>query len=41
MPNGKHVVVTASGARYDPDAAKWFGPGSTIFEAILANYHDP
>ena len=38
MPNGKQVVVTAKGARYDPDAVKWFGPGSTVFEAILANF---
>ena len=38
MPNGKHVVATANGARYDPDAAAWFGPGSSIFDAILANY---
>ena len=38
MPNGKGVVVTAKGARYDPDAVKWFGPGSAIFEAISANY---
>ena len=38
MPDGKYVVVTPSGARYDPDAAAWFGPGSAIFEAIIANY---
>lgn len=38
MPNGKPTVVTAKGARYDPDAVKWFGPGSTIFEAVLANF---
>lgn len=38
MPNGKYVVATTVGARYDPDASAWFGPGSTIFEAILANY---
>ena len=38
MPNGEGVVVTANGTRYNPDAVKWFGPGSSIFEAILANY---
>ncbi len=38
MPNGKYVETTAIGARYDPDTATWFGPGSTVFEAILANY---
>ena len=38
MPNGKDAVTTANGARYDPDMVKWFGPGSAIFEAILANY---
>ena len=41
MPNGSGVVATASGARYDTDSVTWFGPGSAIFEAIIANYHDP
>ena len=38
MPNGEDDVVTANYSRYDPDAVTWFGPGSAIFEAILANY---
>lgn len=38
MPNGNSVVVTANALRYDPDVATWFGPGSGIFEAILANF---
>ncbi len=37
MPNSKHVIATTIGARYDPDTAIWFGPGSAIFESILAN----
>ena len=37
-PDGKYVVVTPIDTRYDPDAATWFGPGSAIFEAIIANY---
>ena len=38
MPNGQDDVVTANGEKYDPDMVTWFGPGSAIFEAIVANY---